>query len=87
MHYVYVLHGKNDQQLYIGCTHDIKHRLHEHNSNRVPVTASRGPFEVIHYEAYKNKFDAFFREKWLKTGWGRRYLKKSLHNTMKNLGG
>lgn len=87
MHYVYILLSSNDKQLYVGCTQDIKRRLGQHNLNKVPATTGRGPFEVIHYEAYRNKYDAFFREKWLKTGWGRRYLRKTLHNTIKNLGG
>lgn len=87
MQYVYILQSKKDKQLYVGCTYDIKLRLSQHNSNKVPSTSGRGPFEIIYYEAYRNKYDAFFREKWLKTGWGRRYLRKSLHNTMKNLGG
>ena len=87
MQYVYVLHSKIDDQLYVGCIYDLEKRLQEHNAGQVPATRERRPLEVIHYEAFKNKYDAYFREKWLKTGWGRRYLRKTLHNTIKNLGG
>ena len=87
MKYVYVLRSKVDTQLYVGSTHDLQKRLGQHNSGKVPATKDRTPFEIIYYEAYRNKYDAFFREKWLKTGWGRKYLRKSLHNTMKSLGG
>jgi putative endonuclease len=87
MQYVYVLRSKKDNQLYVGCTHDLKKRLAEHNSKKVPATSDRTPLEMIHYEAFSNKYDAFFREKWLKTGWGRKYLKKTLHNVMESLGG
>ena len=87
MRYVYILHSKKDNQLYVGSAHDVKKRLQEHNSGKVPATRDRMPFDVIHYEAFANKYDAFIREKWLKTDWGRKYLRGSLHNKMKSLGG
>ena len=87
MNYVYVLHSKKDGELYVGCTQDLEKRLTEHNSGRVPATKLRTPFEVIHYEAFRNRYDAYFREKWLKSGWGRKYLRKTLHNELKSLGG
>lgn len=87
MRYVYVLHSKKDNQFYIGSSHNVRKRLKEHNDGRVPATRDRIPLEIIHYEAFANKYDAFFRERWLETGWGRRYLRKSLHNKMKSLGG
>ena len=71
----------------VGSTYDMKKRLTEHNAGKVPATKKRRPLEVIYYEAFKNKYDAYLREKWLKTGWGRRYLRKTLQNTLKNLGG
>lgn len=42
------------------------------------ATKNRGPFELIYYEACKNKTDAFVREKYLKTGMGKRYVKNRL---------
>lgn len=87
MRYVYVLHSKKDNQLYVGSSQDVKKRLQDHNEGKVPATRDRIPLEIVHYEAFANKYDAFFREKWLKTGWGRKYLRKSLHNKMKSLGG
>lgn len=87
MRYVYVLRSSVDGELYVGSTYDLDKRLDEHNSGRVPATKERLPLKVLHYEVFRNKYDAYFREKWLKTGWGRRYLKKTLHNTIKSLGG
>ncbi len=43
--------------------------------------------EVIYYEAFLVKEDAFAREQWLKTGWGRNHIKKILQNYFKSLGG
>jgi putative endonuclease len=87
MRYVYVLRSKKDNRLYIGSTYNVQKRLDEHNDGKVPSTRFRRPLEVIHYEAFSNKYDAYLREKWLKTGWGSRHLKKSLHNVMKSFGG
>jgi len=53
-------------------------RIQLHNAGKVSVTKLRRPLILIYCEAYLNKFDAFAREKWLKTGWGRNHLKKSI---------
>jgi len=44
----------------------------------VPSTKGRGPFELIYYEMCLNKDDAVAREKYLKSGMGKRYLKNRL---------
>jgi len=87
MNYVYILYSKKDKKLYIGCTNNLKTRIELHNEGKVESTRFRRPLVLIYYEVYVNKIDAFAREKWLKTGWGRNYIKKTLMNTLKNLGG
>ena len=78
MNYVYVLQSQKDYLLYTGCTNDLKKRFAMHNSKKVVATASRTPFILLYYEGFINKNDAFAREQYLKTGWGRSYLKKSV---------
>lgn len=80
MHYVYILQSKKDKKLYIGCTNDLRKRIMLHNTGKVEATKLRRPFVLIYYEAYLNKFDAYAKEKWLKTGWGRNYIKRTLRN-------
>ncbi|MCX6917291.1 MAG: GIY-YIG nuclease family protein [Verrucomicrobia bacterium] len=75
MIYVYVLRSARDGQLYTGCTNDLRSRLALHNAGQVPSTRERRPFELIYYEACLNKRDAFRREKYLKTSYGKRYIK------------
>jgi len=87
MNYVYVLESTRDKNLYVGCTKDLKKRLALHNSGGVESTKKRAPLRLVYYEAFLNQQDAFTREKWLKTGWGRNHLKKILENYFKNLGG
>ena len=81
MHYVYVLKSGKSGNLYIGCTSDLRRRFFEHNTDKARYTKNRGPYELIYYEAYKTKDDAFAREKNLKlranalTGLKRRIVK------------
>ncbi len=80
MQYVYVLQSKKDGELYTGCTKDLKARLVLHNAKKVSSTKSRVPFALIYYEAYINSRDAFNREKYMKTQYGRNHIKKILSN-------
>ena len=75
MYYTYVLRSEKDSQLYTGSTNDLRKRISEHNSGRVPSTKNRAPFQLIYYEASLNEQDARVREKYLKTGMGKRYTK------------
>jgi len=78
MQYVYVIRSKKDKKWYTGCAKDVRKRFNEHNEGKVVSTKGRGPFELIYYEASVSKEDAFAREKYLKTGMGKRYLKNRL---------
>lgn len=78
MHYTYILQSTKDKHLYTGCTEDLRKRFKEHNDNLVISTKSRGPFKLIYYEASLNKDDAFARERYLKSGMGKRYLRNRL---------
>ena len=68
------------EKLYAGLTSDLKKRLVEHNEGKSTFTKFGRPWELVYYEAYKNKKDAASREKYLKSGWGRNYIKQTLKN-------
>jgi putative endonuclease len=76
--YVYVLRSLTDHQFYVGLTRDIPARLQLHNKGLVPSTRKRVPFELVYWEGCLNKGDAAQREKYLKTAWGKRYIKTRL---------
>jgi len=78
MWYTYLLQSKKDRLWYTGCTVDLRKRFKEHNDNLVPSTKGRGSFVLIYYETCLNKDDAFARERYLKSGMGKRYLKNRL---------
>lgn len=75
MIYVYVLRSSRDGHLYTGCTRDLQSRFALHKAGKVPSTRNRRPLELIYYEASLNEQDAFRREKYLKTAYGKRFIK------------
>ncbi len=77
MFYTYVLRC-NDGRLYIGSTGDLKKRIAQHNTGRVPATSYRLPVVLEYYEASRSESSARAREQQLKTGFGRAYLKRRL---------
>lgn len=77
-YYVYVLESIKNGSLYIGYTTELKKRLQEHNHGLNFSTKSYRPWELIHYEAYRDKRDAERRENYLKTNQGSRLLKRML---------
>jgi putative endonuclease len=78
MFYTYVLLSKKDKEMYVGYTANLRKRIEEHNKGRVPVTNLRRPLTLIYYEACLKKEKAIAREKYFKTGFGRKFLKNRL---------
>ena len=74
MHYVYVLKSLKDSKLYTGLTNNTARRLEEHNTGKVFATSGRRPFVLVHVEKFDNRTDAARREKFLKSGVGRKHL-------------
>lgn len=80
MYYTYILQSRKDNMLYVGFTPDLKNRYEQHSKGKVASTKYRIPFDLIYYEACRSKTDALHREKYLKSSWGKRYIKNRLKN-------
>jgi len=80
MYYVYILQSSRDGNFYTGYTKDLKVRISEHRAGKVNSTKNRLPLNLVYYEACLNQQDATHREKYLKTAWGKRYIKTRLKN-------
>ncbi|OJI08957.1 MAG: excinuclease ABC subunit C [Candidatus Vogelbacteria bacterium CG10_big_fil_rev_8_21_14_0_10_49_38] len=78
MFYTYVLRSLKDDKLYVGWTDDLKNRIKMHSSGKVIATKDRLPFKLVYYEACLIEKKAIEREKYFKTGFGRRYLNNRL---------
>ncbi len=78
MYYVYVLRSTKDGNLYVGFTKNLENRLKQHNTGLVDSTKNRNLLNLTYNEAGLNKEDVVKREKYLKTTYGKRYLKNRL---------
>lgn len=79
-YYVYVLLSEKDNLLYTGYTSNLKNRLSLHNDGKVQSTMYRQPLKLIYFEGCINQQDATRREKYLKSGNGKIYLRNRLSN-------
>ena len=66
------------RQFYVGLTRDLRARPDSHNKGVIASTKRRIPFELVYWEGCLNDSDAAQREKYLKTAWGKRYIKTRL---------
>ena len=73
-YFVYVLRSQSDGKLYIGSTKNLIRRLKDHQKGKVRSTKSRRPFSLVYYETLTGGNEAIQRERFLKSGEGRRYL-------------
>lgn len=83
-YFVYVLFSESDYKNYIGYTHNLDVRFEQHIKGNVPSTRNRRPLRLIYFEACLNQQDATKREKYLKTHYGRMFIKKRLQNYYAN---
>jgi putative endonuclease len=85
MYYTYVLRSDRDQRLYTGTARDLRARIKLHADGKVRSTAYRRPMTLVYYEACLNVDDAFRRERFLKTGKGKRFLRNCLASSLADL--
>jgi len=78
MYYTYVIESQRSKYWYTGSTNDLRKRFSQHNLGKSTWTRSRGPWNLIYYEACLHEEDAKAREIYLKSGMGKRYLKNRL---------
>lgn len=77
-HWTYVLYSRKDGNFYTGYANKLHHRIREHQSGKVFSTQHRLPVILIYYEVCGNEHDERAREKYLKSGMGKRYLRNRL---------
>ena len=75
MHKVYALKSLNRNYIYVGLTKDLEKRIKRHNSGYEKTTRSFAPFKLIYQESCIDRIQARGREKYLKSGIGKEYLK------------
>ncbi len=77
-YFTYVLRSSVDFKFYTGYTSNLMQRFEAHNAGKVTSTKNRKPFELVYFEACRSREDAIHREKYLKTFYGKMFLKNRL---------
>jgi putative endonuclease len=80
MFLVYALSSLNRNYIYVGMTSDPERRIDDHNKGYNKTTKAYSPFKTILFEEHETRIVARKREKYLKSGIGKEYLKELLRN-------
>lgn len=75
MWYVYVLYSESHNRFYKGIAKNVSRRLKEHNSGKTKSTKGFRPWKLFFVEEYESAEEARLKEKFLKSGDGRKYIK------------
>ncbi|HOV12212.1 MAG TPA: GIY-YIG nuclease family protein [Bacteroidales bacterium] len=73
---VYAIKSISHDYIYVGMTNNIVRRIDEHNMGRNRSTKAYIPFELIYSESHSSRENARKREKYFKSGSGKKWLKK-----------
>ena len=86
MYYAYAIKSLTKNYIYVGLTNDLKRRIAEHNNGKNRSTKAYKPFFLIHDEQFETRAEARTKEKYLKSGIGKEFLKLiKLPSAMANL--
>ncbi len=80
MYKVYILQSLKTLRTYVGYTKNFDIRFKEHNSGKVLATRNYKPWKVLYIESCDSLKQAKLREKYWKSGGGRRKLKTYFQN-------
>ena len=72
---VYAIRSVIRNYIYVGHTNNIERRLREHNSGKTKSIRPFIPFKLIYIEDCEDRMEAIKREKYLKSGIGKEFLK------------
>ena len=76
MYFTYAISSQNRNYIYVGITNNFERRFSEHQSGNNKTTKAYRPFHTILVEEHNSRVEAREREKYLKSGIGKEFLKK-----------
>ncbi|MDO8530423.1 MAG: GIY-YIG nuclease family protein [bacterium] len=76
MYYVYAISSTARKYIYVGITNNLNRRFSQHQNGKERTTAPYRPFRIILREERATRIEARQREKYLKSGIGKKWLKK-----------
>jgi putative endonuclease len=75
-YWVYAIHSERKPRIYVGMSRDVERRIREHNTGSVFSTKGYRPWTLIYKEVCGQRIEARKREKYLKSGIGKEFLKQ-----------
>ncbi len=78
MYYVYAISSTRRKYIYVGLTDNLERRILQHKRGQSKTTRAYSPFDLIYKEELPTRDLARKREKYLKSGIGKEYLKTLL---------
>jgi len=72
---VYAIKSNNRNYIYVGMSNNLERRLDEHNQRQNKSTKAYAPFTLLYSESFDSRSDARVKEKYLKSGVGKAFLK------------
>ena len=63
----------------MGLTNNLDRRVAQHNKGHEKTTRSYAPFRLIYHEVHATRAEARARERYLKSGIGKEYLKSLIY--------
>ena len=81
MFFVYVLRSVVNNWFYTGQTENLNARLKQHNAGKTKSTKGYRPLELVYFEVCNSRKNALAREKFLKSGIGREFLRTEIDIT------
>jgi putative endonuclease len=72
---VYAIKSSLKERIYVGFTGNLENRLNEHNKGKTKSTKGYRPWKLIYQEIVETREEARRREKYLKSGCGKEFLK------------
>ena len=72
---IYAIKSSVDNRIYVGFTENLEKRIKEHNQGRTKSTKGFRPWFLIYNENVETRIEARKREKYLKSGCGKEFLK------------
>ena len=80
LYYIYVIRSKNRNYIYVGLTNNLNRRVSQHQNGKEKTTAPYRPFKILFAEQFLSRIDARNREKYLKSGSGKEWIKSHFIN-------
>ncbi|MCR4283934.1 MAG: GIY-YIG nuclease family protein [Parcubacteria group bacterium] len=79
MYYTYAIKSEVRNYIYVGLTNNLDRRIKQHNDKKERTTRAYAPFRILFIEKFTTRTDARQKEKYLKSGAGKEYLKTLIY--------